>query len=95
MGGGRGWACIKPALRQARPRGGLFQKMRKGLQLLCRKLHSDVLVHGLLLSKNGKALAVQVGKGFQISHGLVGGFFPAGGRIFFLLVRLLGRVHRI
>ena len=38
---------------------------------------------------------MRVDKGFQISHGLLGRFFLAWGGIFFLLVRRLGRVHRI
>ena len=38
---------------------------------------------------------MRVDKGFQISHSLLGRFFLAWGGIFFLLMRLLGRVHRI
>ena len=38
---------------------------------------------------------MRVGKGFQNSHSLLGRFFLAWGGIFFLLMRLLGRVHRI
>ena len=38
---------------------------------------------------------MRVGKGFQNSHSLLGRFFLAWGGIFFLLMRLLGRVYRI
>ena len=37
---------------------------------------------------------MRVGKGFPISHGLVGRFILTGGGIFCILVRRLGRVHR-
>lgn len=37
---------------------------------------------------------MRVGKGFQNSHSLLGRFFLAWGGIFFLLVRLLGWIHR-
>lgn len=37
---------------------------------------------------------MRVGKGFPISHGLVGRFILTGGGIFCILVRLLGWIHR-
>ena len=78
MGGGRGWACIKPALRQARPRGGLFQKSARASSFFSGNSRVMFLSMGGSFPKTGKPSPQERARAFSVT-GSFAGSGPAPG----------------